>query len=41
MIQKLIQALNSVLLGKEDSIELLVAAILANGHVLIEDVPGT
>ena len=41
MIQKLIQALNSVLLGKEDSAELLVAAILANGHVLIEDVPGT
>ena len=41
MIQKLIQALNSVLLGKEDSVELLVAAILANGHVLIEDVPGT
>ena len=27
--------------GKEDSVELLVAAILANGHVLIEDVPGT
>ena len=41
MIQKLIQALNSVLLGKEDSVELFVAAILANGHVLIEDVPGT
>ena len=41
MIQKLIQALNSVLLGKEDSVELLVAAILAKGHVLIEDVPGT
>lgn len=41
MIQKLIQALNSVLLGKEESVELLVAAILANGHVLIEDVPGT
>lgn len=41
MIQKLIQALNSVLLGKGDSVEMLVAAILANGHVLIEDVPGT
>jgi len=41
MIQKLIQALNSVLLGKGDSVEMLVASILANGHVLIEDVPGT
>lgn len=41
MIPHLIKALNSVILGKEDSISLLVGALLADGHVLIEDVPGT
>lgn len=34
-------ALNGVLLGKNDTVELLVMALLADGHVLIEDVPGT
>ncbi len=34
-------ALDSVLLGKHDSVEMLVMALLADGHVLIEDVPGT
>lgn len=33
--------LNGVLLGKSDTVELLVMALLADGHVLIEDVPGT
>ena len=41
MIQLLKNELNKVLLGKEDSVELLLAALLSNGHVLIEDVPGT
>jgi MoxR-like ATPase len=41
MIQKLKSALNQVILGKESSVELLLAALLADGHVLIEDVPGT
>ena len=41
MIQKLKTALNQVILGKESSVELLLAALLADGHVLIEDVPGT
>lgn len=41
MIENLISALNSVLLGKEDSVKMLVMALLADGHVLIEDVPGT
>jgi len=30
-----------VLLGKHDSVEMLVMALLADGHVLVEDVPGT
>lgn len=41
MIKSLISALNGVLLGKADTVELLVMALLADGHVLIEDVPGT
>lgn len=41
MIKSLISALNGVLLGKSDTVELLVMALLADGHVLIEDVPGT
>lgn len=41
MIKSLMKALNGVLLGKNDTVELLVMALLADGHVLIEDVPGT
>ncbi len=31
---------NSIIVGKEQAIELMLTAILANGHVLIEDIPG-
>ena len=41
MIRRLMDALDSVLLGKHESVEMLVMALLADGHVLIEDVPGT
>ncbi len=41
MIKSLMNSLNKVLLGKDDTVELLVMALLADGHVLIEDVPGT
>ena len=41
MTKSLMNVLNKVLLGKEDTVELLVTALLAGGHVLIEDVPGT
>lgn len=34
------QELRKVLVGQDQSIELILAAILANGHVLIEGVPG-
>ena len=33
--------LSRVIRGKEDSIRLLLLALLAGGHVLLEDVPGT
>lgn len=41
MIDKLLKTLDSVLLGKHEPVEMLVMALLADGHVLIEDVPGT
>lgn len=35
------QALNEVIYGKEDVVDLLFIALLADGHVLLESVPGT
>lgn len=32
--------LNEVLLGKEDRIELVIACLLAGGHLLLDDLPG-
>jgi MoxR-like ATPase len=37
----LIEVVNQVVLGKPDSVELAVTCLLAGGHLLIEDVPGT
>ncbi len=39
-IEQLKQNISRVIVGKDDSIELLVASLLAGGHVLLEDVPG-
>ncbi len=36
----LVDNIEKVIVGKRDCIELIVAAMLAGGHVLIEDVPG-
>ena len=41
MVKRLLDTLDSVLLGKHEPVEMLVMALLADGHVLIEDVPGT
>ncbi|MBV9864350.1 MAG: MoxR family ATPase [Abitibacteriaceae bacterium] len=38
---KLEQNLSNVIRGKEESIRLLLIALLAGGHTLLEDVPGT
>ena len=40
-VEALIGNLNGVIRGKDASVRLLVAALLSEGHVLIEDVPGT
>ncbi len=34
------QRLNRTLLGKEDVVEMVLACVLARGHLLLEDVPG-
>jgi MoxR-like ATPase len=39
--QKITQNIQKVLVGKEETIHLLLAAVLCEGHVLLEDVPGT
>jgi len=39
-LQKLRQAVEGALDGKQDAVELALVALLARGHLLIEDVPG-
>ncbi len=36
----LVKSVCSVLIGKEEQVGLVVAALLARGHVLVEDIPG-
>lgn len=38
--QDIIDNVSRVIVGKEKSVELLLVALLADGHVLLEDVPG-
>jgi MoxR-like ATPase len=40
MLNRLLENVGSVVLGKSEPIKLAVVALLAEGHVLIEDVPG-
>jgi MoxR-like ATPase len=40
LIRKLRQAVESALEGKQEAVELALIALLAKGHLLIEDVPG-
>ena len=39
-VQNIKKEVNKIIVGQDDMIELLIAAILADGHVLIEGVPG-
>ena len=39
--QKLRENIGRVIVGREDTVEKLTAALIARGHVLLEDVPGT
>ena len=38
--QKILQQINSVIIGKEPIVAKVLMAVLAKGHVLLEDVPG-
>ena len=40
-IQKLVNNIETVIKGKRTQIQLIVTALLAKGHILIEDNPGT
>ncbi|MFN3201676.1 MAG: AAA family ATPase [Bradymonadia bacterium] len=40
LVQRLRQRLSAVILGKTEVIDLALVAILARGHILLEDVPG-
>ncbi len=39
-VQQVIENVEKVIIGKRKTIELLIVALLSNGHVLLEDVPG-
>lgn len=39
-IQKVMEEINKVVIGKEDKVKLALITILSGGHLLIEDVPG-
>ncbi|MBR4720109.1 MAG: MoxR family ATPase [Lachnospiraceae bacterium] len=41
IIDKLENSINSVIIGKEKVVELVVAGVITSGHILIEDTPGT
>jgi MoxR-like ATPase len=38
--KKILKNISNIVVGKDDALELLLVALLANGHVLLEDVPG-
>lgn len=38
---RLVSALEEVIFGRNDTIKLLIAALIADGHVLLEDYPGS
>lgn len=40
MVEKILENMNKVIVGKENVSKLILTAMLAGGHVLIEDVPG-
>ncbi len=40
-LTKIVDNVETVIVGKRESIELVVASLVARGHVLLEDLPGT
>lgn len=40
-VQLIKESMNKVIIGKSETIDLLLTAVISKGHVLLEDVPGT
>ena len=40
-LKKITNNISKVIIGKDESIELATIALIAGGHILLEDVPGT
>ncbi len=40
-IQKIVDNVSTVIIGKEEVVSMVVLALIAKGHVLLEDLPGT
>ncbi|MFC6039251.1 AAA family ATPase [Paenisporosarcina macmurdoensis] len=41
VLENIVQNISKVMIDKENEIELMIIALLSDGHVLLEDVPGT
>lgn len=41
VLKKIQDNMESVLVGRKEPVRLLLAALAAGGHVLVEDMPGT
>ncbi|MBP5224002.1 MAG: AAA family ATPase, partial [Lachnospiraceae bacterium] len=41
LFERILNNIGNVIVGKEDTVRLILSALLSNGHVLLEDVPGT
>ena len=41
ILQTIKNNIKKVIIGNEQTIDLILASLLAGGHVLLEDVPGT
>ena len=39
-VQEILNEVGKVIRGKDEAIELVMTAMLAKGHILVEDVPG-
>ena len=40
LVDSLIENISRVIVGKRETVELALVALISGGHVLIEDVPG-
>jgi len=40
LTERVVDNVKKVIIGKDDAVRLMVIAVLSQGHVLLEDVPG-